>query len=159
MKFLVSKDLHSNKNFTLLLECYAVMLLLYFMGDLYYMAAFFGHTPLAISNTLRGNPDEYIEPLTLLSMLEHIHISLFLAILALFTTMAVLLRLKLRNTHKKLIIIISMTSLLLAYISLIGGYFISPVFAYSFMGFTVIWHLSGIYALLLIGYELLGKRK
>lgn len=159
MKFLVSKDIHSNANFTLLLSFYTLMLLLYFTGDLFYMAGFFGHTPQNIIDTLRGNPHKYIEPLTLLSILEHLHVSLFLAILALFTTMAIIMRLKLKHTHKKLIIITSMVSLFLAYTSLIICYFTTPLFAYAFMLFTLLWHLIGIYGLLLIGYALLRKRR
>ena len=158
MKFLVSKDIHSNPNFTLLLSFYAVMMLLYFIADLFYLAHFFGSSAQEILSTLNGNPDEFIEPLNLSSLLEHIHISLFLSILALFTTMAIVLRIKLGYTHKKTIILIAMFSLLLSFLSLMGTYFWHDLFVYGFMFATLLWHLSGVYALAIILIQIWMKR-
>ena len=150
MKFLVSKDLHSNSNFTLLLGFYALMMLLYFIGDLFYMLNFFGASMEEVLSTLKGNPDEFIEPLSLLSLLEHLHISLFLAILALFTTMAIILRVNLAFTHKKIIILLSMASLIMSFLSLIGSYFLADIFVYGFVFFSLLWHFIGVYALSII---------
>ena len=150
MKFLVSKDIHANPNFTLLLGFYALMMFLYFVGDLFYMVYFFGSSISEVLATLKGNPDEFIEPLALLTLLEHLHISLFLAILALFTTMAIILRINLSFMHKKIIIFLSMSSILLSYISLIGSYFLADFFVYGFVLFSLIWHITGLYALSLI---------
>jgi hypothetical protein len=77
MKFLVSKNLHTNPNFTLLLGAYAVLLLCYFIGDLFYLGHFFGISTQAVLVTLQGNEEEFLEPLGLMSLLEHIHIALF----------------------------------------------------------------------------------
>lgn len=150
MKFLVSKNLHSNPNFILLLGFYALMMLFYFLGDTMYMINFFGSNVNEVLSTLNGNPEEFIEPLSLLSLLEHFHVSLFLAIIALFTTMAIILRMKLSFNHKKIIIIISMFSLLLSFISLLATYFLMDIFVYGFISLSIIWHLSGIYALAII---------
>lgn len=158
MKFLVSKDIHSNPNFTLLLGFFSLMMLLYFVGDLLYVAHFFGHTPELVITTLKGNIDEFVEPLSLVSLLEHLHISLFLALLAMFTTMAIVLRLKLHDRHKKIIILLSMTSLLIAFILLFGVYFLSSILVYGFMFFTILWHISGSYALILTLYQLWIKK-
>ena len=57
MKFLVSKDIHSNPNFSLLLASYSVMMLIYFVGDLVYLGHFFGYTPERVIMTLKGNAD------------------------------------------------------------------------------------------------------
>ncbi|MDF1880398.1 hypothetical protein JHD50_03615 [Sulfurimonas sp. MAG313] len=150
MKFLVSKDLHSNPNFTLLLGFYALMMLFYFIGDLFYMLNFFGFSSSEVLSTLKGNPDEFIEPLSLLSLLEHFHVSLFLAILALFTTLAIVLRIHLKQRHKRFIILIAMSSLLLSFISLISTYFFLDSLVYSFIFFSLLWHSIGIYALIII---------
>jgi len=147
MKFLISKDIHSNPNFTLLLGFYSLMMLFYFIGDIFYLLYFFGSSPAEVLSTLKGNPDEFIEPLSLLSLLEHIHISLFLSILALFTTMAIVLRIRLGHVHKKLIILIAMLSLLISFLSLIGTYFLDDAFVYGFVFTTLSWHLAGLYAL------------
>ncbi|HIC44443.1 MAG TPA: hypothetical protein EYO73_09245 [Sulfurimonas sp.] len=157
MKFLVSKDIHSNPNFSLLLGFYAFMMLLYFVGDLFYIFNFFGFSINEVLSTLKGNPDEYIEALSLLSLLEHFHISLFLAILALFTTLAIILRVKLNFFHKKMIIFISMLSLLLSFLFLTLTYFFSDIFVYGFIGFNLLWHFSGIYALVIILKQVLFK--
>lgn len=157
MKFLVSKDLHSNSNFTLLLGFYALMMLFYFVGDLFYIFNFFGFNINEVLSTLKGNPDEFIEPLSLLSLLEYFHISLFLAILALFTSMAIVLRIRLHFLHKKLIIIISMLSLLLSFVSLLATYFYIDALVYAFVGFSLLWHLSGIYALSIVLKQVLFK--
>lgn len=158
MKFLVSKDIHSNPNFILLLGFYSLMMFLYFIGDLLYLSHFFGSSTQEVLSTLKGNPDEFIEPLSLLSLLEHLHISLFLSILALFTTMAIVLRIRLGHTHKKLIILISMISLLISFLSLIGTYFLHDIFVYGFMTATLLWHLAGLYALGIILVQVWFKR-
>lgn len=158
MKFLVSKDLHSNPNFTLLLGFFSVMLLLYFVGDLFYLAHFFGHTPQAVLQTLRGNPEEFIEPLSLLGLLEHLHTALFLALLAVFTTMAIVLRLRLHFRHQQLIIFVTMASLLLAFLLLLGSYFLAGSLVYGFIFFTLLWHLGGSYALSLVLFQLWIKK-
>lgn len=158
MKFLVSKNIHSNPNFILLLGFYSLMMFLYFIGDLFYLQYFFGSSATEILSTLKGNPDEFIEPLNLLSLLEHIHISLFLSILALFTTMAIILRIKLTDVHKKGIILISMLSLLVSFLSLLGTYFLDDVFVYGFLATTLLWHLAGLYSLSVILLQLWLKR-
>lgn len=158
MKFLVSKNIHSNPNFTLLLGFYSLMMLLYFLGDLFYLSHFFGNTAQEVLSTLNGDPDEFLEPLSLLSLLEHIHISLFLSILALFTTMAIVLRIKLTDTHKKIIILIAMLSLLISFLSLAGTYFLHDAFVYGFVFATLLWHLAGLYALGIILVQLWFKR-
>ncbi|MBE0498859.1 MAG: hypothetical protein IBX43_06400 [Campylobacterales bacterium] len=158
MKFLVSKNLHANPNYTLLLGFFAVMLLLYFAGDLFYLANFFGHTPLAVLQTLRGDLDAFVEPLSLASLLEHLHVSLFLAILAIFTTMAIVLRLNLQFRHKQLLILVSMSSLFLASLSLLGTYFFCDALVYAYLFFTLLWHLGASYALALILFELWVKK-
>lgn len=158
MKFLISKDIHSNPNFTLLLGFYSLMIFLYFIGDLFYLLNFFGSSLTEVLSTLKGNPDEFIEPLSLLSLLEHLHVSLFLSILALFTTMAVVLRIRLGYAHKKLIILISMISLQISFLSLIGTYFLHDAFVYGFILATLLWHLAGLYALGIILVQLWFKK-
>ncbi len=159
MKFLVSRNIHENPNFTLLLAFYSLLLLFYFIGDLIYLSHFFGTSPSAVLFTLKGNEDEFIEPLSLLSFLEHFHVSLFISILAVFTTMAIVLRLILSHAHKSLILILSMGSVLISAISLVISYFFIDGFVYLFILTTLIWHLSGIYAVMLTLYELVRKKK
>lgn len=159
MKFLVSKNIHENPNFVLLIGFYSLLLLCYFAGDLVYLSHFFGTSPSSVLVTLKGNEDEFIEPLSLLSFLEHFHISMFISILAIFTTMAIILRLSIRNTHKSLILILSMGSVLLSALSLLISYFFIEGFVYLFIFTTLIWHLSGLYAVTLTLYELGRKRK
>jgi len=158
MKFLVSKDIHSNRNFVLLLGFYSFMLSLYFIGDIFYLAHFFGLNPEAVLITLKGNEEEFIEPLPLLSMLEHIHISLFLNILALFTSMAIVLRLSISDKHKGVLILFTMASLLFASLSFFATYFLNNNFVYFFYTSTLLWHGLGIYASILVIIELWFKK-
>jgi len=154
MKFLVSKSLHTNPNFVLLLGFYSFLLLFYFIGDLFYLGHFFGTSTQTVLSTLQGNEEEFLEALSLMSLLEHLHISLFLGIMALFTTMAIVLRLNLSKVHKRLIIILSMASLFLESLSLLATYFLNDAFVYTFFYGTITWHLVGVYALLLTLKEL-----
>lgn len=158
MKFLVSKDLHSNKNFTLLISFYSFMMLVYFISDLLYLSHFFGSSTQAVLYTLKGNAEEFIEPLSLVSLLEHLHISLFLGLLALFTTMAIALRLNLSNRHKEGIILLSMGGLLISIISLLATYFLWDAMVYLLIASTLLWHLSGAYALILAFFQI-GMKK
>jgi hypothetical protein len=134
------------------------MMLLYFIGDAFYLVNFFGSSPAEVLATLKGDPDEFIEPLSLLSLLEHIHISLFLSILALFTTMAIILRINLSHTHKKGIIVTAMLSLLISFVSLIGTYFLHDSFVYGFVLTASLWHLAGLYALGIILFQVWLRR-
>jgi len=134
------------------------MLFMYFIGDLFYLSHFFGSDPSSILTTLKGNEEEFIEPLSAISILEHIHISMFLSIMALFTTMAIVLRLNISKRHKGIIIFISMFSLLISSISFLTTYYLSDIFVYLFFTGTIFWHLSGIYALILIFTQLWTKK-
>ncbi len=158
MKFLVSKDIHANPNFVMLIAFYSLMLLIYFIGDLVYLVHFFGSSIDEVLFTLKGNADEFIEPLSLLSLLEHVHISLFLSITALFTTLALILRLKLTDRHKQLIILLSMGTLLLSALCLLGTYFWLDILVYGFVMMTLGWHGMGIYALILCFVQI-GMKK
>lgn len=158
MKFLVSKNIHSNPNFTLLLGFYSFMLLLYFVGDLFFLAHFFGSIPQDVLITIKGDEEEFIEALSLLSFLEHIHISMFLAIMALFTTMAIVLRLDLKKTHKGIIITVSMASLLISSLCFLGTYFLADNFIYPFYFTALLWHAVGIYALSIVLFQLWIKK-
>jgi len=158
MKFLVSKSLHSNPNFSLLILSYSALLLLYVLGDLFYMYNFFGSSPQEVLATLKGNEEEFIEALSLASVLEHIHISMFLSIMSLFSIMAIVLRLALKKTHKGLIISSSMGFLFLASLSFLLTYFISDVFVYIFFYGTILWHFIAAYALVIILYQV-GLKK
>jgi len=133
------------------------MMLCYIVGDLFYMVNFFGSDITEVLSTLKGNPDEFIEPLSLLSLLENFHVSLFLAILVIFTTMAIILRLNLSSLHKKFIIISAMVSLLLSFMSLIGTYFFNDIFVYAFVVFSISWHITSFYALVLILKQVMFK--
>jgi len=158
MKFLVSKDIHSNPNFILLLGFYALMLLLYLIGDLFYLSHFFGSSVEEVLFTLKGNPDEYVEALSLMSLLEHLHISLFLAVFALFSIMAIVLRMRLEHNHKGFIISLSMASLLLSFLSLLATYFLAEFFVYGFFYLSLLWHFSGAYALVIILLQVWFKK-
>lgn len=159
MKFLVSKNLHTNPNFKLLLGFYSVLLFCYFIGDLFYLGHFFGTSTQAVLVTLQGNEEEFLEPLSLMSLLEHLHIALFLGIIALFTSMAIVLRLKLSQRHKGIIIAVSMGALFLENLALLATYFLSEVFVYVFFYGTLTWHIAGSYALLLTLKELFWMKR
>jgi len=159
MKFLISKSLHDNPNFILLLGFYSFLLLFYFIGDLFYLGHFFGTTTQTVLSTIQGNEEEFLEPLSLMSLLEHLHIALFLGIMALFTTMAIVLRLNLTKGHKRIIITLSMGALLLESLALLGTYFFNENFVYLFFYGTITWHLVGVYALLLALKELYWTKR
>lgn len=158
MKFLVTKHIHTNKTFVLLLTFYALLMLLYFVGDLFYLGHFFGSTPEAIRLSILGNPEEFTEPMSLVTLLEQIHIGLFLAILALFSTMAILLRLQLSNAHKSLLVFVGMGALLLSALSLLATAFVACYFSYLLYGATLLWHGVGIYVLVLVLVQLSMKK-
>ncbi len=158
MKFLISKNLNSNVTFSLLLKFYTFMIFLYLAGDLFYLVHLFGLDPQSILVTLKGNEEEFIEPLSFISILEFIHVSLFLGILTLFTTMAIILRVNLSLRHAGLIIILSMMSLLISNLSLLALHFTSYIFVYPFYITTLLWHGIGMYALGLISFELMAKK-
>ena len=101
MKFLLSKNIYANTNFVLLISLYTLFMLFYFAADLIYLGYNFGFTLAEVNHTLIGNEDEFIEPMSFSSILEFVHIALFLGTISIFTSMAIILRLDISAFFKK----------------------------------------------------------
>jgi len=87
---------------------------------------------------IKGNPEEFLEPKPFLSILEQIHISLFLYITSMLVVSSILYRTLVSNSIKVLLITVGFLSALLEEVSIFGIVYISNTFAYvKFLSFLI----------------------
>ncbi len=77
MKFFVSSDLKRERPIKWMISGLILFLSLFTLSNAAVKASIFGTTPEQIAQTLQGDPDEFIEPFALGSLLELIHVDLF----------------------------------------------------------------------------------
>ncbi len=87
---------------------------------------------------IKGNPEEFLEPKPFLSVLEQIHISLFLYITSMLVVSSILYRTLVSNSLKSFLITVGFLSAVLEELSILGVVYISDTFAYvKFISFLV----------------------
>ncbi len=87
---------------------------------------------------IKGNPEEFLEPKPFLSILEQIHISLFLYITSMLVVSSILYRTLVSNCLKGFLITAGFLSVLFEEFSILGVVYISDIFAYiKFISFLV----------------------
>ncbi len=87
---------------------------------------------------IKGNPEEFLEPKPFLSVLEQIHISLFLYITSMLVVSSILYRTLVSNSLKSFLITVGFLSAILEELSILGVVYISDTFAYvKFISFLV----------------------
>ncbi len=90
---------------------------------------------------IKGNPEEFLEPKPFLSILEQIHISLFLYITSMLVVSSILYRTLVSNRLKGFLITAGFLSVLFEELSILGVVYISDIFAYikliSFLVFAI----------------------
>ncbi|MGB6020221.1 MAG: hypothetical protein WBF77_11575, partial [Sulfurimonadaceae bacterium] len=93
MKFTLVKDVKNDTLMRPLLGGLLLFILLFVSADILLRSDHIGLTPSALAQTLFGNEEEYIEPVTEHFLLEMIHSDIFFIMMTLLTLSAVYARL------------------------------------------------------------------
>ena len=140
---------------SLILKGFLLFILLYLISDISVKYYSFGISIDAISTTLFGNEEEFIDPITKSSFLEFWHTEIFFMMMILLTLSAIFIRLA--NKSKIAMTNILMISAIISLVSLPMSYFVSSDFIYIYLLTFFIWHLSAIYMILYSFWKLNDK--
>ncbi|MEA3370443.1 MAG: hypothetical protein U9Q40_03815 [Campylobacterota bacterium] len=145
MRFTLIKDLKEDSMMRPILSGLLIFILIYLLSDILVKHSSFGISLESVETTLFGNEDEFIDPISTASFLEFWHMEIFFIMMTLLTLSAVYLRLAKSNRYKILTLNLVMISSLLALISLLLSFFISPAFIVVYIVSFYIWHIGAIY--------------
>ena len=144
MKFTLIKDVKGDSLMRPLLGGLLLFILLFLSADIVLKNDHIGLTATQLSQTLFGNEEEYIEPVTEHFLLELMHSDIFFIMMTLLTLSAVYARLCQNKRLRLININITMTAALLSIIFLPLAYYVSALFIMPFIISFYTWHLMAL---------------
>lgn len=148
MRFTLIKDLKQDSMMKPILSGLLIFILIYLISDIFVKASSFGISLDAVTTTLFGNEDEFIDPISTASFLEFWHMEIFFIMMILLTLSSVFIRLSNSSRYKIIVLNLVMISALLSLISLVLSFFLTPEFLVIYLVSFFTWHLSAIYMVL-----------
>lgn len=143
MKFTVIKNLQKDSAMSLILKGFLFFILLYVVSDVFVMKEIFGISAEAVSSTLFGNEEAYIDPINESSFLEFWHTQIFFIMMILLTLSAVFIRVAKRS--RNILTNTLMISALVSLVSLPLAFYTSKFFINIYVMGYFLWHLVAIY--------------
>jgi uncharacterized membrane protein HdeD (DUF308 family) len=130
MKFLISKDLEYSRLLNTLMVGVNMGLVFYLMLDILLHGYLLGIDLNQIAQTLYGNPEEFIEPILLDTLLLHVHIDLFMSLFTVMIIASIYIRLFDRETRTRWLVHLVFLLNLVAPVLLLVAYFTSVASVY-----------------------------
>jgi len=149
VRFTLIKDLKKDRSMKPILMGLLLFMLLYLLADFFVKSASIGLLSDAVTLTLIGNVDEYLDPIAEASFLEHLHTETFFLMLLLLTLSAVFIRLNSTRKFSLTLLNTTMLSALLSLISLAMAYYISLSFVTLYVITFFLWHIGALLMTLL----------
>lgn len=128
---------------SLILKGFLFFILLYVVSDIFVMKESFGISADAVSSTLFGSEEAYIDPINESSFLEFWHTQIFFIMMILLTLSAVFIRVAKRS--RNIITNALMISALISLFSLPLAFYTSKFFIDIYIISYFLWHLVAIY--------------
>ena len=157
MKFLVTKDLAHSTLLGNLMAGVSIALFFYLGLDVVLHAYVIGSDLTAITNTLYGNVEEFIEPILIDTLLLQVHIDLFMSLFSIMIIASIYIRIYSDKKVTKWLVHILFILGLLAPVFLLVAYFTSIGFVYVWLASFILGHLLGMAMSLRIVKKLLFK--
>ena len=157
MKFLVSKDLAHSTLLRHLIAGVVTALFFYLVLDMVLHTYVVGLDTTAVSTTLYGNSEAYIEPILIDTLLLQVHIDLFMSLLTIMIVASIYIRLYHTSMITKWLVHLLFILGLLSPILLIIAYFSTMGFVYAWLISFILGHFLGILMSLLILKKLFFK--
>jgi hypothetical protein len=126
-----------------------LFMLLYIVADIVVKQQTIGLSSDAVALTLYGNAEEFLDPITESVFLESLHAEVFFLMMILLTLSAVFVRLRSQKRFSLLLLNITMSSALLALITLALSYFFSAIFINFYVATFFLWHIGSLLMILL----------
>jgi hypothetical protein len=145
MKFVISKDLEHSKLLNTLMMGVSIALFFYLIFDVILHGFLIGSNISAISNTLYGNLEEFIEPILLDTLLLQVHIDLFMSLFTLMILSTIYIRFFSEEKATKWLIHLLFILGLAAPLMLLGAYMNSLLFVYLWIFTFMAGHLLAIF--------------
>ncbi|QSZ41878.1 hypothetical protein GJV85_07075 [Sulfurimonas aquatica] len=145
MRFTLIKDLREDNTMKPVLGGLLFFILLYLIFDIFVKESSMGLTFTTLMNTLVGNEEEFIDPMSKSSFLEYIHMEVFFSMMILLTLSSAFIRLSSKGRHTLLVLNIVMICALFSLLALVLSYFISSDFIYPYIVSFLSWHILGVY--------------
>ena len=143
MRFLTkSKELENNPLLKSLMAFLLVTLILYLALDILLHHEQIGLTLSQATNTIMGNEEEFLEPILLDTILEHIHFDTLSSLLSLMMIAVILIRLKPKN-QKQYCIHFAFMSAILSQVALIFSFYHQGFIA-IWIGLFLTWHIVAV---------------
>ena len=131
---------------SLILRGFLLFTLLYIISDIFVMRSNFGISPEAVSSTLFGNEEAYIDPMNEAAFLEFWHTQIFFIMMILLTLSSVFIRVAKKS--RAILTNTLMTSAILSLISLPFAFYFSSLFVNIYLVTYFLWHLAALYMIL-----------
>jgi hypothetical protein len=144
MKFTLVKDVKHDSLMRPLLGGLLLFILLFLSADIFLKNDHIGLTPSALSQTLFGNEEAFVEPASEHFLLELIHSDIFFMMMTLLTLSAVYARLCQNQRLRLININLTMVSALLSILFLPLAYYLSPLFITPWIASFYAWHLMAL---------------
>ena len=136
-----------------------LFLILFLSADVLLKNDHIGLTPSHLSQTLFGNEEEYIEPITEHFLLELMHSDIFFMMMTLLTLSAVYARLCQNSTIRIVNINAVMISALLTVLLLPLAYYVSALFILPYIIAFYSWHILALFMAIASLYYLFIPQK
>ena len=157
MKFLVNKDLEHSCLLENLMAGVVFSLFFFFLLDIVLHAYVLGLDISTLSTTLFGNPDEFIEPILLDTLLLQVHIDLFIALFSIMIVASIYIRLHSKKMMTKWLVHTLFILGLFTPILLMIAYFTNVWFVTIWLVTFILGHLLAMWMSLLILKRLFFK--
>jgi len=147
MKFTVSKDLRKNIVMRNLLIAFSIITLLFLALDITAKTLRFGASISEIKANILGNEEEFLEPLSMISALEILHLDLFLAIILLLMISSIFMRVDAK--FKAGLLSSTMLFSIISFSSFFGALFFGELFVTISVVTFILWHLGAAWIVLI----------
>ncbi|CAA6816201.1 MAG: Unknown protein [uncultured Campylobacterales bacterium] len=117
MKFFISNDIRKNDTLKTVITLFLFCLVFYIGLDFYLKLEYFGFSIDELINTIRGDEEYFLDPVSFKDLVEMIHIHSFFALIYFAMILGIMFRLKTRLIL--FFIVVSVLSLLCSYILLL----------------------------------------
>ncbi len=128
MKFLLNNDLKKNQALITIIRFFLFFMLFYLVSSWMVERSQIGENIEEITQNLLGDPELFMDPLSLIQILEFLHLKLFAYMILIMMNGAILFQIHINKKWQLFLVITPFVLLLLDTFSLLGSSYISSIF-------------------------------
>ncbi len=144
MKFTLVKDLRQDPLMRPVLSGLLVFLILFFISNLAQKYEQIGLHVKTAALVMYGDEENFIDPISITSLLEILHSDLFMMMMTLLSLSAIYIRLSPHIKLSKIVLHLLMISAIFSILFLLGAYYFHTIFLTLWIIFLWIWHLLAL---------------